>query len=481
MGDLTKIMNLISLGNLDQAKNYFHEYIINRTKSIIAGTNVISVNHLDQCIDSFLKNELDYFKSIKNEMGNCVVLFKKVETKLSESGNFIDYMAIQKCYKSIDFPKILEHNLKNRFIKLEHDISNYAWSRSCEILLGFLFEELNEFNKDILVIIERLYEASAILYTSNLFLIIPVDGRPYTKTNAEWFLNNSEILCENLNKLLVDNSICMLEHNKGSEMKKMKKIVDEIKNGSDLEEMRKLAGLPIKLPSLSKTTETDSEDKFDLEKMRKLAGFNMNKYGQLKQNTKSDGDFEIVAGEGITITTDGNKKIISLSKTSPKIDNIKPVIYKGTVDITQFPPVLYAFDIVRLDECKYMYMVTTGGIPHKDYSLNTIVNVGDYVVYCTTGWERIAYEEPVMQLSKGISVTPCSDNSLKKSKLVSPGVSVKVNVDLCDCDEEEYDEEYYKDDYIDSEKLLNSNVKELIKHKKEDNVIEIKQTLPSLN
>ena len=85
---------------------------------------------------------------------------------------------------------------------------------------------------------------------------------------------------------------------------------------------------------------------------------------------------------------------------TPDIEN--GVIYKGTIDITKEPP--------QEPQKGSMYRVTNGGTPNQGFNTGEIcyrMDTGDYVVYNGSSWDRIT-NDPILPSGSGISVTPCS-------------------------------------------------------------------------
>ena len=80
------------------------------------------------------------------------------------------------------------------------------------------------------------------------------------------------------------------------------------------------------------------------------------------------------------------------------------VQYKGTVNITATPPVS--------PKQGALYRVATGGAPNAGYSFSvSTVDVGDYVVYNSTNWDRLANVNPTVSGVNGVTVTPTGDTA----------------------------------------------------------------------
>jgi hypothetical protein len=75
------------------------------------------------------------------------------------------------------------------------------------------------------------------------------------------------------------------------------------------------------------------------------------------------------------------------------------VNYRGTVDASGAAPSTTALGD--------MYRVTVAG----SVATGSLVNVGDYIVYNGTGWDKVDNTDPSVSAGTGITVTPTSDTS----------------------------------------------------------------------
>lgn len=94
---------------------------------------------------------------------------------------------------------------------------------------------------------------------------------------------------------------------------------------------------------------------------------------------------------------------------------LSAVVYKGTVDITATPPSTPATGNT--------WRVVTGGIPNSNYSFSTtvtVVDVGDYVVYNGSKWDRLPNTNPVISNGANIVVVPTGDTSYSVALAASP-------------------------------------------------------------